>query len=500
MKQSYDIVIVGSGIGGLSTLLYLTESPIYKAGNLSIALIVKGALDETNTNWAQGGVAAVHALGDNFDKHIQDTMIAGAFMNNQKIVEKVIKAAPSVMMDLINWGTIFDKNEENDFDLAKEGGHSDARVWHKEDKTGEAIQAALISKLNDLQQVDVLEYGSLIAVNKVEETTFNLQVYDLAHSSFINLSCHKLVLATGGLGMLYEKTTNQKVATADGIFIAKQLGATIENISFIQFHPTGLFQNGNISFLISEALRGAGGILRNEKGEAFMANYDSRLDLAPRDIVSRAIHKEISKQHLNFVYLDVTNLTSSILNTHFPTIKAACKHRLGIDIEKEYIPVVPTQHYSCGGVKVDEYGETTVAGLFAIGEIASTGLHGANRLASNSLLEAISFAKFATTSLTKKIEVKRTSNHELILPTIKKIDKAAIQPIMSTYAGIVKSNLGLMEAKKSLLALKDAAIAESEFNIDHFEATGLLEVALMIIEDALCQKINKGVFYNVDLT
>ena len=499
MKQSYDIVIVGSGIGGLSTLLYLSETPLFKEGNLSIALIVKRALAQTNTNWAQGGIAAVHALGDNFEKHIQDTIVAGAYVNNQNIVEKVIKAAPSLMEDLINWGTSFDKNDANDFDLAKEGGHSDARVWHKEDKTGEVIQAVLISKLNKLKQVDVLEFGSLVAVNKVEETFFNLEVYDLVHQSFINLSCQKLVLATGGLGMLFEKTTNQKVATADGIYIAKQLGAIIENISFIQFHPTGLFQDGNISFLISEALRGAGGILRNEKGEAFMANYDSRLDLAPRDIVSRAIHQEISNQNINYVYLDVTKIAPSILNTHFPSIKTECMLRLGIDIEKEYIPVVPIQHYSCGGVKVDEFGETTVKGLFAIGEIASTGLHGANRLASNSLLEAIAFAKFATASLTTNIDVKRTSNYEWNVPRIKKIDKAAIQYIMSTYAGIVKSNHGLMEAKKNLLVLKNAAGAESEFNLDHFEAACLLEVALMLIEDAQAQKVNKGVFYNSDL-
>lgn len=501
MKESYDIVIVGSGIGGLCTLLYLTETKFFKEGNLSICLIAKDSLATTNTNWAQGGIAAVHAIGDNFEKHINETLVAGAFANNKNIVEKVIKAAPSLINDLINWGTEFDKNEKDEFDLAKEGGHSEARIWHYEDQTGHAIQSALMSKLKSFINVDVIEYASLLQAEKTSSQGFDLQVFLVKDKNFINLQCAQLVLATGGVGMLYEKSTNQQVATGNGIQIARSLGASIENLSFIQFHPTGLFQEGNISFLISEALRGAGAILRNEKGEAFMFKYDDRLELAPRDIVSRAITKEIESQQLKYVYLDATHINASTLSKHFPTIKAECFQRLGIHIEKDMIPVVPVQHYSCGGVQVDEFGETSIANLFAIGELASTGLHGANRLASNSLLEAIAFAKFAANKI---IESKRTTNahsipQTLAIPTTKKIDKAKIQNLVSKYAGIVKTNKGLNEAMHELLIIQSNAVDDAQFNYDHFEAASMLEVAILLIQDALNQTTNKGVFYNANL-
>jgi L-aspartate oxidase len=230
-------------------------------------------------------------------------------------------------------------------------------------------------------------------------------------------------LATGGLGMLYQKTTNQKISTGDGLYFAKKLGASIKNLSLIQFHPTGLAQEGNIAFLISEALRGAGAILRNQSGIAFMTEYDERADLAPRDIVSRAIVSEITLNKKPYVYLDATHINSNILTTHFPSIKKACKERLGLNIEKDFIPVVPVQHYSCGGVKVDEYGETNISGLFAIGEIASTGLHGANRLASNSLLEGIAFAKFSIPKLLDLPSSVSKTESQMELPKYKIVDK-----------------------------------------------------------------------------
>jgi len=510
MRQSYDIVIVGSGIGGLCTLLYLTETDFFRKDNLSICLIAKDSLETTNTDWAQGGIAAVHALGDNFEKHIQETIIAGAFVNNKAIVEKVVKAAPELIKDLIKWGTRFDKNNQNEFDLAKEGGHSEARIWHNADQTGHAIESALVTKLKDLKNIDVFEYCSLLQAMKLNEDIFELQVYHIKHKNCVNINCRQLVLATGGLGMLYAKTTNQQVATGNGIHIAKGLGASIENLSFIQFHPTGLFQEGNISFLISEALRGAGAILRNESGVAFMGKYDSRLELAPRDIVSRAITQEIEHQNLQFVYLDATNIDSTILKTHFPTIKAACYERLGIDIEKKWIPVVPVQHYSCGGVKVDEYGETSVAKLFAIGELASTGLHGANRLASNSLLEAIAFAKFATKKLienkiaspkllTEELKADNKYSKALAIPITRNIEKTEIQFLVSKYAGIVKTNDGLNQAMSKLLAIQNNATIDTSFNYNHFEAASMLEVAILLIQDALHQKSNRGVYYNANL-
>lgn len=500
MKNIYDIVIVGSGIGGLSTLLYLTESEIYKRGDLSICLIAKDSLATTNTNWAQGGIAAVHALGDNYEKHIQETLIAGANTNNNFIVEKVIKAAPDLINDLMRWGTEFDKKMNGTADLAKEGGHSEARIWHQADQTGQAIQSALMAKLSGLHNIHIFEYCSVIQATKRNEGQFEIQVYNTKLKAFSHLYGSKLVLATGGLGMLYAKTTNQSIATGDGLYIANKMGAAIENLSYIQFHPTGLFQEGNISFLISEALRGAGAILRNEFGEAFMGKYDKRLDLAPRDIVSRAITQEIENQQLEFVYLDATNIEATILSTHFPTIKEACLHRLKINIEKDWIPVVPVQHYSCGGVQVDEYGETCIPNLFAIGEIASTGLHGANRLASNSLLEAIAFAKFSSLKLVEKRTSKKSLlNDQLTVPTTMHIERAVLQNIMSKNAGIVKTNTGIKDAMDQLLLIKNSRIVDSSFNYKHFETQCMLEVAILLIKDAQNQKENKGVFYNSNL-
>ena len=498
MKQSYDIVIVGSGIGGLSTLLYLSETPIYKAGQLSICLMVKGSLDQTNTNWAQGGIAAVKALGDNFEKHIKDTLNAGAFLNNKTIVEKVINSGPDLIDDLINWGVQFDKNHNGEFDLAIEGGHSDARIWHKEDQTGKDIQSALINKILDLDNVDLFENTTLVNAEKTENNSFSIQLFDNKKNLINTVSCSKVVLATGGIGGLYEKSTNQEIATGDGIHIANKLGATIENLSFIQFHPTGLYQKGGISFLISEALRGSGAQLRNEKEEAFMYKYDERLDLAPRDIVSRAISNEIDQQKLPYVYLDATKIDAKIIDKHFPNIKKECFDRLGINIQNDLIPVVPVQHYSCGGVKVDEYGETSVSGFFAIGEVASTGLHGANRLASNSLLEAIAFAKFSIPALTNNIKNKLFSTIDIEMNSLLKVDKSEIQKIISSSAGIVKSNEGLTQAMKKLLEIKSKANACAEFSLPNYEANCLLETAILLIQDALSQKENKGVYFNVD--
>ena len=499
MKKSFDIVIVGSGIGGLSTLLYLAQTSVFKQGHLSICLIAKGALNQTNTNWAQGGIAAVNAIGDNFEKHISDTLVAGGFANNKQIVEKVIAAAPGLIDDLIQWGTEFDKKNTNEYDLAKEGGHSESRIWHKEDQTGKAIQDALVNSLHSLHNVTIIEQTCVLNVTKQANNYFGLSLYDTKNESISNIFCGKLVLATGGLGMLYDKSTNQHLATGDGIFFANQLGASIENLSFIQFHPTGLYEEGQISFLISEALRGAGAVLRNELGEAFMCKYDARLELAPRDIVSRAIVEEIVTQKNSFVYLDATKVDTEILNSHFPTIKQECLIRIGLNLEKEFIPIIPVQHYSCGGIKVDEFGETSISGLFAIGELASTGLHGANRLASNSLLEAIAFAKFAIPKLTQPNKEFHNVEMNEALPIFKNIDKKAVQHIMSKYAGIVKSKNGLRKAYEELSIIKENAAVLNNFNIEKFESNCILEVAIILIHDAQNQTSNKGVYFNIDL-
>ncbi len=497
IQQHHDIVIVGSGIGGLSTYLYLSESELFKAGKLSICIIAKSTMSTTNTDWAQGGIAAVHAIRDDFENHIDDTMVAGAHVNDMQIVRKVVESAPGLMADLIRWGTKFDTNQYGEFDLAREGGHSEARIWHAEDQTGHAIQTALMQQVADSPNIKVLENTLLVDVVKDSNGQFHLHLFDLSKESFTTITSSKLVLATGGTGMLYSKTTNQHVATGDGILMAQKLGATIENLSYIQFHPTGLFHEGNISFLITEALRGAGAVLRNQQGEAFMQHYDKRLELAPRDVVSRAILTEMRKNGAAFVFLDATQLSSELIDQHFPAIKLNCKALLDIDISTTMIPVLPVQHYSCGGIKVDAFGETAVSGLFAIGEVASTGLHGANRLASNSLLEAIAFAKFATEKLLDCPEVQpvHAASFE---PTCFEFDRNQIQEILGQHAGIIKTSIGLKHALSALNAIKSNAVAVPFNPYDHTSGV-LLEVGIMLIEDALNQKQNKGVFYNEDL-
>ena len=454
-------------------------------------------MSTTNTDWAQGGIAAVHAMGDDFEKHMEDTMVAGALMNDKQIVRKVVESAPGLMQDLIRWGTIFDKDANNDYDLAREGGHSEARIWHNEDQTGHAIQTALMQHLSDSPNAKVLENTLLVDAIKDTNGQFHLQLFDLSNYCFSTITSSKLVLATGGTGMLYSKTTNQHVSTGDGIVIAQQLGATIENLSYIQFHPTGLFHDGNISFLITEALRGAGAVLRNQKGEAFMHLYDERLELAPRDIVSRAILTEMRKNRDACVFLDATHLSSELIDQHFPAIKSNCKALLNIDISRSMVPVVPVQHYSCGGIKVDAFGETDIAGLFAVGEVASTGLHGANRLASNSLLEAIAFAKFATEKLLDCPQIQPLAAAS-IEPTCFDLDRNQIQEILNQHAGIIKTSSGLKHALSALQAIKSNALAVAFNPHDHTSGV-LLKVGILLIEDALKQKQNRGVFYNEDL-
>jgi L-aspartate oxidase len=499
MNQSYDIVIVGTGIGGLSTLFYLSETKAFLSNQLRICVIAKGSFSQTNTNWAQGGIAAVHALEDHVEKHIQDTMIAGAHKNNPYIVEKVIQSAPSLIQDLIDWGVQFDKNELGEYDLAKEGGHSAHRIFHKHDQTGSAIQTALLKKLINHQQNTIFEHTSLIGLHKNQHDEFDLALFNSTANHFFNIHTSKLVLATGGIGMLYEKTTNQSIATGDGIYFAHQLGAELENLSYVQFHPTGLYEKGNISFLITEALRGAGAKLLNEKKEAFMHQYDQRAELAPRDIVSRSILKEITQQNLPYVYLDATGLSADQIAQHFPTIQAECKKRLGIDIHTDLIPVIPTQHYVCGGVKVNEFGETTIKNLYAIGEIASTGLHGANRLASNSLLEAIAFAKFASEQLVNNFKHSSAFPSEIESPSLKKLDRGLIQSILSQYAGVIKSTQGLHDALRNLQDIAKTSTDLNDFNLVDFENNILLYVGQLLIQDAITQKENLGVFYNQDL-
>ncbi|MCU0414471.1 MAG: L-aspartate oxidase, partial [Ignavibacteriaceae bacterium] len=388
-----DVLIIGSGIAGLFAALKI-------APYANVIIVTKKDKNESNTNYAQGGIASVISKDDSFDKHIQDTLIAGADLCNEKMVRIMVEEGPSRIKDLMDMGTHFSEYDGR-LDLALEGGHSNPRIVHAKDLTGKEIESALVTIVNSLKNIRVIE--NTIAIDLITEhniknlrssalqgrTCWGAYVLDAKSGSVIKISSSATILATGGLGQVYQHTTNPRIATGDGIAMAYRAGARIANMEFIQFHPTSLYRHskdflGDQSFLISEAVRGFGGKLLTRTGTEFMSKYDERKELAPRDIVARAIDSELKKSGEEFVLLDITHKNSNEIKNHFPNIYEHCL-KLGIDITKEPIPVVPAAHYSCGGVIVDEFSRTSLKGLYACGEVAMTGVHGANRLASNSL-------------------------------------------------------------------------------------------------------------------
>ena len=511
---AFDVVIIGTGVAGLATAIYLAEAAATNNQPISILLASKAGASDTNTSWAQGGIAAVASNEDSFEAHIVDTIDAGAGQNDLQIVRKVIEAAPEAMQDLIRWGIDLDKKKDGTYDLVKEGGHQFSRIWHKADMTGNALQATLMHRVNQFSSIVCKENLAIVQIEKDSQGVFHIQAINnnekehsysyLTAENSIQIHCKQLVLATGGLGMVYAKTTNQSIATGDGLVFASQLGATMKDLSLIQFHPTGLYEsNQSGTYLITEALRGAGAILRNEEGINFMPHYDARASLAPRDIVSRAIMSEIKKSTIQHVFLDATGLSTSTIQQHFPNIQLACSQKLGIDISKQWIPVIPVEHYACGGIQVDAFGKALgVDALYAIGEAASTGLHGANRLASNSLIEGIVFAKWGAA---KMIEVLKEEDALTNLSfnfkpiTIKKIDRAFVQHTVSNYAGIEKTTAGLQTGLNELTQVYQQASTLTHWTIEDWENNILCQVGMMLFKDALAQTQNKGVFFNLDL-
>lgn len=513
-STSYDVVIVGTGVAGLATAIYLAETVALSNQTISILLVSKAAASDTNTSWAQGGIAAVASDEDSFEAHIVDTLDAGAGKNDLYIVRKVIEAAPDAMQDLIRWGIDLDKKVDGTYDLVKEGGHQFSRIWHKADSTGNSLQATLMHRVSQFKSIVCIENTAIVQIEKDAQGIFHIQAVhnhtsDQIFSNFqvdnlMQIQSKQLVLSTGGLGMVYAKTTNQSIATGDGIVFASQLGATMKDLSFIQFHPTGLYEsNQSGTYLITEALRGEGAILRNKEGVDFMPQYDARASLAPRDIVSRAIMSEIKKSKTEYVYLDATGISASTIQKHFPNIQLACQQKLGIDICKQWIPVLPVEHYACGGIQVDEFGGVVgVDALYAIGEVASTGLHGANRLASNSLIEGIVFAKWASVKMINAL------SHGTALPVsayhfkpivVKQIDRALVQNCLSNYAGIEKTTADLMKGLNELSQAYQEANVLKHWSLKEWENDLLCQVGILIFKDALAQTENKGVYFNLDL-
>jgi len=408
MRHKYDFLVIGSGIAGLSYALKVADYG-------TVVILTKTNIDETTTRYAQGGIASVTYEPDSFEKHIKDTVSAGDGLCNENIVRKVVTEAPGQIKELIKWGSQFDKDKKGDYDLAKEGGHSEHRILHHKDNTGFEIQRALTEKAISHPNIKVFKnyftldlitqhhLGKKVTRQVKEIECYGVYALNVKTNEIDTFLARKTLMATGGIGTVYHVTTNPVIATGDGIAMVYRAKGIIENMEFVQFHPTSLYEPGKRpSFLITEALRGFGAILKTIDGKEFMYKYDKREALAPRDIVARAIDTEMKNKGHDYVYLDCSHLDAEELKSHFPNIHAKCL-TMGIDITKDMIPVAPAAHYLCGGIKVNEHGESTIKNLCAAGENASTGMHGANRLASNSLIEAVVFADAAAKTSIKTL-------------------------------------------------------------------------------------------------
>ena len=514
MKE-YDFVVIGSGIAGLSFALQAA-----KHGPVVVITKRKGA--DTNTAWAQGGIACVMSDEDSFELHVRDTLEAGAGLCDEKVVRTIVTEGPVRIQELVDVGLQFDERQvsgHREFDLGKEGGHSKRRVLHVRDVTGREIEETLLRELDRQAHVDLLENHmavDLITAAKLgfaaEDRCLGVYVLDEKTGEVETIRSDYVVLATGGCGKVYLYTTNPDVATGDGVAMGWRAGAAIANMEFMQFHPTCLFHPEAKSFLISEAVRGEGGVLRNSRGEDFMKGYDPRGSLAPRDIVARAIDAEIKRSGAKCVFLDITHKSPEFIRERFPHIYETCL-QFGIDMSKQPIPVVPAAHYQCGGVKTDVNGATTLRGLYAIGEVACTGLHGANRLASNSLLEGLVVAHRAAAAM---LEGQRSAHPagKISLPewesgNVQDVDELVviyhnwdeIRRLMWDYVGIVRTDKRLQRASARLRNLQ-REIREFYWNfkvsVDLLELRNLATVAALIVDSALGRQESRGLHYTLD--
>jgi L-aspartate oxidase len=516
MRKKVDFLVIGTGIAGLSYSLKV--APYGK-----VCIVTKSEAEESATRYAQGGIAAVMYTPDTYEKHIRDTMIAGDDLSDPEIVKITITESTDRVKELIEWGVAFDKNQSGQYDLAKEGGHSEFRVLHHKDQTGAEIEKILLDRVKEHKNIEILENHFALDLitehhlgvetdrHKGEINCFGAYVLNKANHQIMTILAKTTMIATGGAGNVYATTTNPPVATGDGIAMVRRAKGEIEKMEFIQFHPTSLYNPAEKpSFLITEALRGSGAVLKTRQGKEFMQKYDARLSLAPRDIVARAIDNELKISGDDYVCLDARHLDMQVILSHFPAIYAKCLS-IGIDMTKVMIPVVPAAHYTCGGIKVDECGRSTINNLYASGECASTGLHGANRLASNSLLESLVFSHRAAKNATEKLEKLLFNNkipdwnasgtvfnEEMVLITQ---SLKELQGIMTNYVGIVRSNLRLKRAQDRLQIL-DAEIEDlyekSVLTEKICELRNMITVAGLIIKMAAERKESRGLHHSIN--
>lgn len=503
--ENVNYLIIGSGIAGLSLAIHLAEYFPEKR----ICILTKSDESKSNTQFAQGGIAVVTNFEvDSFEKHIKDTLLCGSICDKE-VVESVVKEGPKRLQEIIDWGAQFDKNKNQKFDLGKEGGHSEHRVIHHKDQTGREIANTMLKYIQHIPAIQLINHHFVLDLLVNQNTCYGAVVLNENTQEITNLYAENIVLATGGIGQVYGHTTNSEIATGDGVAMAHKNGAIISDMEFIQFHPTAMYSNKlDTTFLISEAVRGFGAYLRTKNGERFMHKYDSRLELAPRDIVSQSIYKELSNRREDCVYLDCTHLDIDAFKKHFPMIYEQCK-QIHILIEKDWIPVAPSQHYLCGGIRVNMNGESSIQNLFVCGESARTGLHGANRLASNSLLEALVYSNHIFNHLkTKKNQYPKLqfknfsveSNQLIKTETLNKY-RNKLNQIMMKYVGIIRSNKELEIAKNELIKLYNEVL---ELTKKHYptrplyELRNMFEVGLLVVEHSLVRKDSIGTFIKIN--
>ena len=516
-----DFLVIGSGIAGLTYALKVAQD----CPDKTVTILTKTQSDETNTKYAQGGIAGVMDFDkDSFAKHIEDTLVAGDGLCNKHIVEIVVREGVDRIKEIIEWGAQFDKEPDGDFKLGKEGGHSEFRILHHKDVTGKEMERALLNAITKQKNIQLISHcfvldiitqhhlGFLVTKSTPDIECYGVYVLNHNTNKIEKILAKITLLATGGNGQVYRTTTNPAIATGDGVAMLYRAKGTVENMEFIQFHPTALYEAGvrGQNFLITEAVRGDGGILRNHNGEAFMERYDKRKDLAPRDIVARAIDNEMKVAGTENVFLDCRHFSKEKFVEHFPNIYEKCLS-IGVDISKDFIPVAPAAHYSCGGIKTDEWGRSSIKNLYAAGECASTGLHGANRLASNSLLEAMVFAHRSYLNSIKKIDELSFAQNvpdwkadgtnapkEMILITQ---SLKELKLLMSDYVGIVRNNERLHRANRRVDLLHEETEALYEKTVvspQLCELRNMITVAYLIVKCAGFRQESRGLHYNTD--
>ncbi|MDR3711159.1 MAG: L-aspartate oxidase [Capsulimonadaceae bacterium] len=506
--EAYDFLVIGSGSAGLTFALEA-------CAHGTVALVTKKERTDSNTNWAQGGIAGVLGPDDTPDLHVGDTLIAGAGLCDEQAVRTLVEEGPAAIRRLMTFGASFTVDSEGGLSLGREGGHSRRRIVRHADRTGREVERSLVDEARRRPNIHVLEHHNAIDLITLPTSgglpvCAGAYVLDERSGRVEQYAARATVLATGGCGMVYQHTTNPPIATGDGVAMAWRAGARISNMEFIQFHPTSLYAPNSRSFLISEAVRGEGGVLRRADGTAFMGEYDERKDLAPRDIVARAIDSEMKRVNTPCVYLDITHKDGEWLKDHFPTIYAHCL-TFGIDITTDWIPVVPAAHYSCGGIKTDLNGRTNIDRLYACGEAACTGVHGANRLASNSLLEALVYARRSSADAVARVNewdiIEELPEYNLAAlgregDPVSAIDlQARLQSVMQRYVGIVRSNARLQKASAAITALTGEAVglfADGVITHDRLEARNLLQVAGLIVASAQLRHESRGLHYTTD--